>query len=112
MALLINILISALAVFASAYILPGVHVDTFLTAIIVAVILGVVNMILKPILVILTLPITIVTLGLFYFVINALMILLVANLVPGFTVDGFWWALIYSLVLSIVSSVLNMFAKQ
>ena len=112
MALLINILISALAVFASAYILPGVHVDTFLTAIIVAVILGVVNMILKPILVILTLPITIVTLGLFYFVINALMILLVANLVPGFTVDGFWWALIYSLVLSIVSSVLNVFAKQ
>lgn len=112
MALLINILISAIAVFASAYILPGVHVDTFLTAIIVAVILGVVNMILKPLLVILTLPITIVTLGLFYFVINALMILLVANLVPGFTVDGFWWALLYSLVLSIVSSVLNMFAKQ
>lgn len=108
MAILINIIISALAVFASAYILPGVHVDTFLTAIIVAIILGVVNMILKPILVILTLPITIVTLGLFYFVINALMILLVANLVPGFTVDGFWWALIYSLVLSIVSSVLNL----
>lgn len=111
MGLLIQILVSALAVFASAYILPGVHVDTFLTAIIVAIILGVVNMILKPILVVLTLPITIITLGLFYFVINALMILLVANLVPGFTVDGFWWALLYSLVLSVVSSILNMFTK-
>jgi putative membrane protein len=111
MGILINLLVSAVAVFASAYILPGVHVTDFLTAIIVAIILAVVNAVLKPILVILTLPITIVTLGLFYLVINALMILLVAAIVPGFKVDGFLWAIIYSLVLSIVSSVLQTFTK-
>lgn len=111
MQILVNILVSAVAVFASAYILPGVHVADFFTAIIVAIILAVVNGVLKPILVILTLPITIVTLGLFYLVINAAMILLVAALVPGFKVDGFLWALVYSLVLSIVSSVLGAMTK-
>jgi putative membrane protein len=104
---LIHILISAVAVFAAAYILPGVHVASFWTALVVAVILGVVNLLVKPLIVILTLPVTIVTLGLFLFVINAAIILLVAWLVPGFKVDGFWWALIYSVVLSIISGVLH-----
>ena len=111
MALFINLLISALAVFISAYILPGVHVNSFFTAVVVAVVLGIVNVFIKPIFIILTLPITIFSLGLFYFVINALMILLVARIVPGFQVDGFWWALIFALVLSLVGSFLNSLTK-
>jgi putative membrane protein len=107
MKLLIHLLVSTIAVFVSAYILPGVAVDSLTAAFVVAVVLGIVNMLLKPILVILTLPITILTLGLFYFVINALLVLLVANLVPGFHVNGFWWALVYSLVLSVIGSVLH-----
>ena len=107
MGILMNLLISGLAVFISAYILPGVHVDGFVTALVAAVVLGIANILVKPILLILTLPITIITLGLFYFVINALIILLVAKIVPGFKVDGFWWALIFALVLSIVGSFLN-----
>ena len=107
MGLLINILINGLAVFITAYLLPGVKVDGFITAIIVAIVLGIVNFVVKPILHLLTLPITILTLGLFTFVINALMILLVDALVDGFHVDNFWAALLFSLVLSLVSSLLH-----
>lgn len=107
MELLIRALINGLAVWIAAYVLPGVNVDGFLTALVVAVILGVVNAVLKPILILLTIPITIVTLGLFVFVINALLILLVARIVPGFSVSSFWWALGFSLVLSLVNSVLH-----
>ncbi len=102
---LISWFISALAVLITAYLLPGVHVDSFVSALIVALVLGIINAFIKPILIILTLPIGILTLGLFTFVINALLILLTANLVPGFTVDGFLWAIIFSIVLSIVNSV-------
>jgi putative membrane protein len=109
--LFVNLIVSTLAVLISAYILPGVKVDGFLTAIVVAVILGIVNMFIKPILLFLTFPLTILSLGLFYFVINALMVLLVSAIVPGFKVSGFFWALIFSLVLSIVSSFLNSLAK-
>jgi putative membrane protein len=111
MALLINWLISALAVLSVAYILPGVNVDSFTTALVVALVLGIVNAILKPILVILTLPITILTLGLFTFVINALLIMLTSKLVPGFMVDGFLWALIFSVALSVVNSFLHQITK-
>lgn len=107
MGILISILINGLAVFFTAYILPGVNVDSFVTAIIVAVVLGIVNFVIKPVLHLLTLPITILTLGLFTFVINALMILLVDYLVDGFHVDNFWAALLFSLVLSVVSSLLR-----
>jgi putative membrane protein len=110
--LFVNLIISTLAVLISAYILPGVKVDGFLTAIVVAVVLGIVNIFIKPILLLLTFPLTILSLGLFYFVINALMVLLVSMIVPGFKVSGFFWALIFSLVLSIVSSFLNSLAKQ
>ncbi len=99
-------LINGLAVWIASYVLPGVNVDGFLTAIVVAVILGIANAVLKPILILLTIPITVLSLGLFIFVINALLILLVAKIVPGFTVDSFWWALGFSLVLSIVNSFL------
>jgi putative membrane protein len=109
---LIRILISALVAFGLSYILSGVHMDTFVTALIVAVVLAVLNALVKPILVILTLPITIITLGLFLFVINALIILLCDKLIDGFSVDGFWWALLFSILLSIVSSILYSAGKK
>ncbi|MEK7165365.1 MAG: phage holin family protein [Patescibacteria group bacterium] len=102
-----NLLVSGIAVFISAYILPGITVDTFWTAIVVSVLLGIANAVLKPILILLTLPITILTLGLFTFVINAILVIFVSSIVPGFAVAGFWWALMFSLVLSLVNSFLN-----
>lgn len=102
---LIRLILSAVAVLVCTYILPGANVDGFLSAIVVAGVLAVVNILFKPILVILTIPITIVTLGLFLLVINTLMVMLVSWLVPGFSVDGFWWALVFSVILSIVNSI-------
>lgn len=110
MRLLLNLLISGIAVFAAAYILPGVRVDSFTTALIVAVVLGAVNAFIKPLLVLLTLPVTVLTLGLFIFVINAALVLLVAGVVPGFTVDSFWTALLFSVVLSAISWFLHAIA--
>lgn len=106
MQFLINLLISSFAVFASARIIPGVVIENFTSSIVVAIILGVVNAVIKPILIILTLPINILTLGLFSLVINALMVLLVDALVPGFAVDGFLTAILFSIVLSVISTVL------
>ena len=102
---LVKVLISALAVMVSQYILPGVHVDSFITGIMVALLLGLFNATIKPVLVILTLPITVVTLGFFLLVINVFVINLTAGILDGFTVDGFWWAVIFSFVLSFVTSV-------
>ncbi len=90
---LIRLLISTLAVILSAYLLPGVAVDSFITALLVAIVLSLLNVIVKPILVILTIPITILTLGLFLLVINALIIMLASSIISGFTVDNFWYAL-------------------
>jgi putative membrane protein len=95
-----------------ANILPGVHVDTFGIAVIVALVLSLLNFLVKPLLVILTLPVTIVTFGLFLLVINALIILMASGLVSGFAVDGFWWALLFSLLLSLVQSILFAFLKE
>ncbi len=111
MSILINWLVSALAVLVTAYLLPGVHVSSFVTALVVAVVLGIINSVVKPILTILTLPITMLTLGLFIFVINALLILLTSYLVPGFTVDGFVWALLFSIVLSLVNWFLSVLKR-
>ncbi|PIV08240.1 hypothetical protein COS52_03770 [Candidatus Roizmanbacteria bacterium CG03_land_8_20_14_0_80_39_12] len=107
MGILVNLLINGLAVYITAQVLPGVTVSNFITAIIVSVVWALVNTLIKPILFILTLPATILTLGLFTFVINALMVYLVATFVPGFHVSGFWSALFFSLVLSLVSSILR-----
>lgn len=104
---LINWLVYSLAILVAAYILPGVHITSFLTALVVAVVLGIINAFIKPLLIILTLPITILTLGLFTLVINALLIMFTSWIVPGFVVDGFWWALLFSIVLSIVNWFLN-----
>jgi putative membrane protein len=109
-AFLLKLLIAAAAVLISAYLLPGVYVDSFLTAIIVAAVLAIFNAILKPILIILTIPITILTLGLFLLVINAIIILITDSLISGFTVNGFWWALIFSLILSIITYVFDSIA--
>lgn len=111
MGILFNWLISVLAIIVTAYILPGVHIESFVTALVLAVVLGIINAIIKPVLILLTLPITILTLGLFALIINALLILLASKIVPGFRVDGFWWALLFSIVLSLVNSFLNHFKK-
>ena len=107
-----KIFASAIAVIISAYLIPGVEVADFLTAIIVAVVLALVNFFVKPILVIITIPVTILTLGFFLLAINAFMILMVDSFADGFTVNGFWWALLYSLVLSIVSSIFGIEDKK
>jgi len=106
MKLIIRILLTAVAVFLIAQFLPGVSVAGYGTAIIVAVVLALLNLIVKPILVLLTLPVTILTLGLFLLVINAIIILLADSFISGFGVDGFWIALIFSLLLSIFQSIL------
>jgi len=106
MGILINWFLSALAIFVAAYVLPGVDLESFVTALVVAVVLGVINAFIKPVILILTLPINILTLGLFTFVINALVILLVSAVVPGFKVDGFLWALIFSILLSVINIIL------
>jgi putative membrane protein len=100
-------LMTAAAVVIVAYLLPGVRVSGFGSALWAAVALGVVNVVIRPLLLFLALPINILTLGLFTFVINALIILLVAALVPGFQVSNFWWALLFSIILSIVVSLLS-----
>ncbi len=109
MRLIIRLLISTLAIIVAAKLVPGVHVDSTVTAVIVAIVLGVLNTFLRPVLQILALPITILTLGLFYFVVNVFIILLAANLVDGFRIDGFVSALFFGLIMTVVSSVLGMF---
>ncbi len=106
MNLIIRLLLTAIAVVVLAKFLPGVEVAGFTSAIIVAIVLALLNAILKPILVILTLPITILTLGLFLLVINACIILLADEFMGGFEVDGFWIALLFSLLLSFLQSLL------
>ncbi len=112
MKLILRLLLNALAVVVLSYILPGVGVDSMVTAIIVAVVLSLLNFIVKPILVILTLPITIVTLGLFLLIINAIIILIAANVIDGFQVENIWWALIFSLLLSFLQSILHSILKE
>ncbi len=104
MNMLVKLVLSALAVLVTAYLLPGVHVDGFFTALVVAVVLGIVNAVLRPILFILTLPINIMTLGLFTFVIIGVCVLLVSAIVPGFHVDGFFMSLLFALVLAVVNA--------
>ena len=103
MSILIKLIVNGLAVFIASYITPGVAVNSFLVAVIVSVVLGILNTTLKPILTLLTLPINIFTLGLFSLVINILLLLLTSAVVSGFNIDGFVSALIFSLVLSLVN---------
>lgn len=107
MNLLFRVLITAVSAIIGAYILPGVVIPDFSTALIFAFVLALLNGILKPLLIVLTIPITVFTFGLFLLVINSAMIMLTAYFVSGFTVDGFWWALLFSIILSIISSLLG-----
>ncbi|WP_318642613.1 phage holin family protein [Flavobacterium ardleyense] len=107
MNLVIRILVTAFIVLLLANFLGGVSVDGFGTSIIVAIVLGLLNLIVKPLMVLFTLPVTLLTLGLFLFVINAVIILLCSELVGGFHVASFWTALLFSILLSVLQSVMN-----
>ena len=111
---IIQLIISTLAILMSSYLLPGVSIvnDSFFTALLVAAVLSFLNSVVKPIMIIFTIPITFVTLGFFLLVINAIIILITAWLVSDFIVDSFWWALLFSFILSIVPSILESFKKQ
>jgi len=104
---LIKLLLTSLAVVVASYLLPGVEVNSFFTAVIIGVVLALLNVTIKPLLIIFTIPATIFTLGLFLLVINAIIILIADWLVSGFYVDGFWWALAFSLILWLVNTVLQ-----
>lgn len=108
---LISLILSAVAVAVTAYILPGVHVANFFTALVVAVILAVVNSLILPLLLLITLPINILTLGLLTFVIIGFLVMGVSAVVPGFQVDGFWWALVFALVLAIINGIVHSFGS-
>ncbi|OGK33473.1 hypothetical protein A3F58_00760 [Candidatus Roizmanbacteria bacterium RIFCSPHIGHO2_12_FULL_37_9b] len=99
MKLILNLLVNGFAVFVADYFLSGVKVDSFLTAVLVSIGLGIVNTFIKPIVLLMTLPFNIVTLGLFTFVINGMMVILVSTFIPGFVVENFGWAMLFSLVL-------------
>jgi putative membrane protein len=101
---IIRLLITAAVAYGLSMVLSGVHIPNFTDAIILVILLAILNAIVKPILVILTLPITIVTLGLFLFVINVIIISLADWLMDGVSIDGFWWTLLFSLLLSVISS--------
>ena len=107
MRLLITWLINAIALIALPYVFSSIKVDSFVTALLVAIVLGFVNAIIRPILVILTLPVTILTLGLFIFVINGLLFWAVGSFWPGFHVDGFWAGFFGAIVFSIISWILS-----
>jgi len=111
MNLIVKLLLNGLAVFALAEILSGVEVNGYFGALIVAIVLSILNLLVKPILVILTLPVTILTLGLFLFIVNALIVLLADKLVDGFRVDGLWTAVLFSILLCILQSLLHSFIK-
>ncbi len=109
MKILIHWLVSALAIIITAYILPGVYVHGFWTALVLAVVLGAINVTLRPVLILLTLPLSILTLGLFALVINGLLVLLTTKIVPGFIVTNLGWAIIFGMVLSVVNWILKRF---
>lgn len=112
MNVIIRFLLNGLAVLLGAYILPGVDVDGYGTALLVALIISIANIVVKPILIVLTIPITILTLGLFLLAINAIIILMVDWLVDDFYVANFWWALLFSLVLAIFNSIFDDMSKE
>lgn len=105
-------LLMSLAVLMLGYILPGIHVADFTTAVIAAAVLGIINAIIRPVLLFLAIPIRLMTLGLFTFVINALLLMLVSDVVPGFVVDGFWTALAGSLILAVANSIVNSLTRR
>lgn len=110
--LLIRWLLNALALVLTAKLIAGISVEGFKAALITALVLGIVNAVIRPVVVLLTIPINFITLGLFTLVINGLMLLLVSKVVTGFSVAGFFPAVIGAIVLSVISAVLNMLIKE
>jgi putative membrane protein len=104
--MLMRLIITSIVAFGLSYLLNGITIDTFWTAIILSIVLGLLNAIVKPLLILFTLPITIITLGLFLLVINALIIIIADKLLDGFEVRNFWWALLFGLLLSGLTSFL------
>ena len=112
MNLILRLLFNALGLIVIAELVKGINVDGLYTAIIASLILGLFNVIIKPILLVLTLPITIITLGLFAFIINAGLFLFAASFIEGFSVDNFWYALLGSILMSVISTLGNKFISQ
>jgi putative membrane protein len=112
MKIILKLLVSSLAVFFAAYLLNGVHLDGFPSAVILAIILGLLNAFLRPVLVVLTIPFTILSFGLFLLVINAFIILIAERLMPGFAVDGFFTALMFSIIVTLVTWLLEAIAGK
>lgn len=111
MAIIINWLLAALAIVVTAYLLPGVSLSGFVPALVTALVLGLVNAFIRPMILLLTLPINMLTLGLFTLVINAALIMLVSKLVSGFQVQNFWWALVFSVLLAVINWGLSIFKQ-
>tara|TARA_A100000171_G_C2140139_1_gene154552 strand:+ start:658 stop:1002 length:345 start_codon:yes stop_codon:yes gene_type:complete len=109
---ILKLLLTAVAVIVLAYVLPGVEVSGYLSAIIVAVVLAILRLVVKPILVVLTFPVTVITLGLFLLIINAVIILLADFFIGGFAVRNIWWALIFSVLLSFLQSILHSLVSE
>jgi putative membrane protein len=107
-----KLLLTSVAILIAGYFLPGIHVDSFWTALVVALVLSFLNVFLKPLMVLLTIPFTVITFGLFLLVINAVIILIASSWVNGFKVDGFWWAMVFSIILSFISSLLESLVKH
>ncbi len=107
MMILFKWLLMTLSVGIAAYLLPGISISGFLSALFVALFLGIVNTLVRPLLIIITLPINIITLGFFTFVINAMLVLLASKVVHGFIVKGFWWAMLFSVILSVIQYLLS-----
>jgi putative membrane protein len=112
MRFIVHFLVIALALWVTAAILPGVTVASWQTLAIAAIVLGLVNALVRPVLVLLTLPITVLTLGLFYLIVNGVSFLFAAWIVPGFAVAGFWWAVLGALVVSLISWFVGSFARD
>jgi putative membrane protein len=109
---ILHLIVSAILVVTFSNVLGGVYVSSFITAIVVATVIALLNIFVKPVLILLTLPVTVVTFGLFLLVINAIIILMCDGLIDGFRVDSFWWALLFSLLLSISQSALLALTKR
>ena len=107
MRFLIRIVVIAAVAYGLSHVLTGIHIDTFWTAVVFAAVLAILNIFIRPLLILFTLPVTILTLGLFLFVINAIVVLLASKFVHGITIASFGWALLFSLILSLVGSVLD-----
>jgi putative membrane protein len=110
--LLVRLLLSAVSLLVVAYVVPGFHVDGFVSALIAAIVIGLVNMTVGLVVKVLTCPLTCLTFGLFSFVVNALMLMLASQFVDGFSIDGFFAALIGGILLAIVNAVLNTLARK